>query len=452
MAKAKLHTAFKDLAESAAPAAQIDLLPAINLRLLSAGKPGRSALPGAPRRFAWAAVGVTLVLLGVGLVALTPQGRSLAHSMLVFFGYRASDTQPLPSGQPSEPVPPTRTPAPIQVLGLQTVPAAQPTQPAPTPATTASNGEWLYGVTLEAANQLMGDPVVVPASLPTGYSLESLNVSPSTGEVQQIFKYAPYQSGEIFVLSRQPAAQLEMVGASAAVEQLQIGGVLVEYVQGIWFAAPGAASEQWDSAAEVHTFRWQSGEYAYSLFFGLNETFSPAYLTESQMLALVEVLLGARAALPVALNLNNLESIAALEQAAGFDILAPALIPEGFVFERGVYEPENQRVILLYTPAANSRYTSGTRLVIFELPLAAAGTPAGVEGFPPEAVASVTVNGFPGTLVRGALVDGQYDPDFGLSLRWSTSSLFINMRFTSSQGLPVEISPEDFLQIGISLE
>ena len=121
--------------------------------------------------------------------------------------------------------------------------------------------------------------------------------------------------------------------------------------------------------AMFHTYHWQAGEFYFSLVFMFDEsdTWSPAYWTRDGMLAMIEIVMGVRSEFPEQLNYNNLTSIVQAEAAAGFDILAPAVLPEGFVFTRAVFEPDSGRVLLFYQPEAGSFAVSGVQLLIIEL-------------------------------------------------------------------------------------
>jgi hypothetical protein len=201
----------------------------------------------------------------------------------------------------------------------------------------------------------------------------------------------------------------------------------------------------------VHTFRWQAGPYYFTLQFWVGDTWSPAYLTRDDMIAMLEVVMGVRESFPERTNLNSLVSVEDAEAAAGFNLLAPAVLPEGFIFSHASYEPDVQRMVLIYAPQGASRQSSGARLVIFETPLF---TPAPVlswDGFPAGAVETVAIGEATGTFVRGAVVDGVYDPDLKLGLSWETGSLRISIHFWNSESYPARLERDQLISIAESM-
>ncbi|HNS38604.1 MAG TPA: hypothetical protein PKM01_12530, partial [Anaerolineaceae bacterium] len=180
------------------------------------------------------------------------------------------------------------------------------------------------------------------------------------------------------------------------------------------------------------------------------DTFSPAYLTAVDRQAQIEVLLGARAALPERMNLNNLESIEAVRAVSEQPVLAPTLLPEGFIFGHGVYE--TGRVVLIYEPAAGTRYSGNTSLTIFETPLNPGAAPLTYDNYPPGAVETVAIGPYSGTLVRGQMMDNVFDPDAGASLVWQTETLNINLWVRYSSTYAARLAPEDLITLAGSME
>ena len=408
-------------------------------------------------RLRLAAITTMVVLLAAVIFFLTPQGRGFAQQAMRFFTHAESDTLPLPTGQPSEPPHPTRTPAATQMAELTSVtPAAEApaadSYPTDTPAPQGTVGEPVWNLTIEQAQELAGFEVVVPVSLPPGYRLDNVIFNPNTGEVAQFYEFHPYSAGEMFILGQRLSPPSEVIGQSATVEQLTLGGIPVEYVKGGWFGAPGSSVETWHADAMFHTYHWQAGEFYFSLVFMFDEsdTWSPAYWTRDGMLAMIEIVMGVRSEFPEQLNYNNLTSIEQAEAAAGFDILAPAVLPEGFVFTRAVFEPDSGRVLLFYQPEAGSFAVSGVQLLIIESQ--DTDQPLSWEGYPDSAVVAVQVGSNPATFVRGAVLDGVYDPEASVSLAWSTAALSIHMRYTARPDYPIRLDLEEMLAIAESME
>ena len=203
-----------------------------------------------------------------------------------FFVHAPGDTLLVPTGIPTEPPHPTRTPAATQIATLQSVtqavaaPAVE-SYPTDTPISPVAAGEPVWNLTIEKAQELAGFEVQVPVSLPDGYRLDNVIYNPGAGEVAQFYEFHPYSAGEMFILGQRLSPPAEVIGLIATVEQLILGGIPVEYVKGGWFGASGSAVETWHADAVFHTFHWQADEFYYTLVFMFDEsdTWSPAYWT-----------------------------------------------------------------------------------------------------------------------------------------------------------------------------
>lgn len=367
-----------------------------------------------------------LALLGVFL--LTPQGGALAQSLFQFFTIAESDVIVLPTATPTTSVSETK-----ESLSPTETPAAQ---------------EVFWDISESEAESLAGFKLREPASLPAGYSRDVIVYGSETGSVTQIYKFYPYQSGELFTLTQSPALKVDVVGSSASVDVLQVGGRSVEVISGIWWeGAPGSGVEEWVDDSPVHTFRWEEDGVYITVQFWIQDAFSPAYLTEEDMLTMIEVVMGARETFPVGTNLNNLRSIAEAEEVAGYAILEPTVLPEGFTFQYASYEPELSRVILFYYYGEVTR-NSSNRLLIFETPLEEY-TQGVWDGYPPEAIEEVSFGGQTGTYVRGLIISGAYDPNEWQRLEWDSASLHINMRFDGEQTL---MDQAQMVQVAESME
>jgi len=388
------------------------------------------------------------VLAGV-IFFLTPLGQAAAQSILSLFTRAESDVRPVPTDQQSAALVPSPTPVPTQMVALQAITPGS-TFWTPTPAPTRESNGSLWGLTLSEAAALAQFEPLAPAEVLAGYSLADVVYNPDPATVTQIYKFTPYQAGEMFILSQRAALPDDAVGQSAEVETFWVGDVLVETVRGGWFAPAGAAVEQWENDIPVHAYRWQQNGYTFTLDFWVGDTFSPAYLTAVDRQAQIEVLLGARAALPERMNLNNLESIEAVRAVSEQPVLAPTLLPEGFIFGHGVYE--TGRVVLIYEPAAGTRYSGNASLTIFETPLNPGAAPLTYDNYPPGAVETVAIGPYSGTLVRGQMMDNVFDPDAGASLVWQTETLNINLWVRYSSTYAARLAPEDLITLAESME
>jgi hypothetical protein len=409
------------------------------------------------KRLSFAGLFALLVLLAGAIFFLMPPGRAVAHDLLRFFTFANSDILPLPTSQPTELPHPTRMAAPTYLVQLQqvtpaeSVPSVQsyPTA-SPVPQRKTSFPTW--NLTLDQAEQLAGFKLRVPLSLPTGYRLDNVTFDPRTGEVSQFYEFHPYSAGEQFVLSQRLSQPTDVIGQSATAEQMTIAGIEVEYVGGAWTSDAGDNAETWDSNSIFHTFHWQQGELYFTLVFLFDDsdTWSPAFWTKDGMLTMIEVIMGSRAEYPGQVNYNNLTNIDQAEEVAGFDLLVPSILPEGFSFTRAVYQPETKKVLLFYQPQEGSRAVSGIELLITET--LGSDQPINWEGFPPDALEKVMIGSSPATFVRGVIVDGIYHPDASLSLVWNTAELFVKISYTASSTYPAHLEKNELITIAESME
>lgn len=384
------------------------------------------------RALAWAMAALVILALGAAFF-LTRPGRAAAQNFIQLFRRAERNVLPLPPGLPVEPIPPTRTPAPTQVIGLEL--AATGTSRAiftPTPIKSTEQGPVTAGLTIAEAEALAGFPVRVPNSLPDGYRLANTTFDSERQLVTQIYQFTPYQAGEMFILHQQLEPPTDPIGLSAEIEQFAVGSTAVEAVSGSWFVAAGSNQEEWIPDAPVHTFRWVQQGITITLQFVVGDTFSPAYLTREAMLAVVETVIGTRSTLPETVELNNLPSVEAAEQAAGFDLLAPTLLPEGFVLERAVYEPENKRAVFIYITNDSSGKSSPS-LVIYQIAKDSDTPAANTDG-----AEAVMVGGYPGVLFDGEVP----------SLFWETDSLSITINYFGDPSHPARIEKARLVEIG----
>jgi hypothetical protein len=324
--------------------------------------------------------------------------------------------------------------------------------PTATPALQRKTSLPTWNLTLDQAEQLASFEVRAPLNLPPGYRLDNVTFDPRTGEVAQFYEFHPYSAGEQFILHQRPSKPADVIGRSAAIEQMTIGGIEVEYVGGSWYDDPDSKTESWHSDSIFHTFRWLEGDFYFTLeiLFDESDTWSPAYWTRDGMLAIMEVILGLRAEFPELVNYNNLTSIDQAEEAAGFELLIPSVLPDGFVFTRAVYQPQTKSVLLFYQPQEGTRAVSGVSLRINESQ--ATDQPLTWEGFPPDALEEVVVGSRPATFVRGAVVDGIYDPEASLSLVWNTADLSVKMSYSTPSTYPARLEKDELIAIAESME
>jgi len=164
-----------------------------------------------------------------------------------------------------------------------------------------------------------------------------------------------------------PSPQTDLVGASANVEQVQIGGLTGEYFKGIFVAADGDKVAHWDpNFLGLETLRWVDDGISYTMEYSHPST----SLGKEGMAALAESMTNepvAKQPAPVATedpyvwnpkDTYNL-SVSEAEQQAGFKLLLPAKLPDILSLVGASYDSENKIVQAFYLLDQN-RFGPGT--------------------------------------------------------------------------------------------
>lgn len=394
------------LAEQKAPASRISTSAVLaqieNLR-------GRQFAARRRLGFAGISAAVILVMLGA-FFALTPTGRATAQGILNFF-----------INQPAN-----QRPEPIVVQHKSELPTLAPTEvsPATTPTVEPQKivlDDLAFDVTVDQAEEMAGFTLAAADAMPTGYELGLVSYNRQTNGVTRLYFWEGKNGNAGIAFTQQTVAESEPVGADAVVKSHQLGDVAVESVDGSWFQMLGSSSETWEKDSPVYSYRWQQDGFTFILQFIFNNDWDPGYLTEENRLKLVSLLVGGESDAPERWNLNHL-SLAEVKEVADFALLVPVQPLEGLVFDAAVYEKETPRMVFLYEPDS-----ANIAMRIFEMPQTVSGSPTDYSAYPAGAVEQVMVGLYPATLSRGAVVNGSYDANFGISLTWQTEKTTIHI-------------------------
>jgi hypothetical protein len=187
---------------------------------------------------------IGLVLLFVSsIVIFTPQGHAWAQDILQFFTRADSDTLPVQSWQLTPgPTPGTPTPDPASIMDVHQ--------------------------TVGDIELLAGYKVFQPSWVPDVLSLIGASYQPDHHIVRIFYRYV-YTNG--LVLKQEPIQKTEdcdlcgAVGASAAVETVQINSGSGEYVEGVWKLTEKGPI--WESDPYLKTLRWQVNQMAFELLY-----------------------------------------------------------------------------------------------------------------------------------------------------------------------------------------
>lgn len=362
MNKQELQSILKDLAEQKAPARETDLWPAIQSRLtMSQPRSSKgtimnthSNLRPSQRPLKPALILLAVLLVGALFVHL-PQGRALAQQMLHFFNRGESN---LMAGVTVTPV--------KWVEQTPGVPAATmtplPPQPTPDgPAFEADCGSYQTAhCSVDAIRERVTFPVFALAELPGG-----MIFSGATGGPEQVhlFYTMPNQTGNLLIW-QEPFTGAESqtaweVGADAEIQPVPVGAVTGEYVKGSYDGSSNPPV--WNANLDNQMLRWVNQGVLFNLYMlgteprlsrdelaALAATLTDGPVGESgQPVALTpppdsatEEPYDPRAAYPL--------TLAEAEEKAGFEILAPARLPERLSFIGAKYDEETKVVELFY--------------------------------------------------------------------------------------------------------
>ncbi|MCC6187666.1 MAG: hypothetical protein IT318_01420 [Anaerolineales bacterium] len=236
------------------------------------------------RRFA---IPMLLLVALVSIVLASPDARALAQGILRFFQRSESDIVEvrLP------PAPPTTLPAPatasatvddsISATQAEIVPEATTIDTVPTfvPPSTVDDR---FPLTLGEAAAEAGFPIKVPTYLPDGFEFRGARYDATRQAVEQYFVFAVQTTGPVmtaqFTLVQQPNAFDSLIGPSATIETVTIGGSPGEYVAGGWLYKPSGTQAESDGTVvqqftweptmvPLQTLRWAEGGYYYEMAF-----------------------------------------------------------------------------------------------------------------------------------------------------------------------------------------
>lgn len=261
MSEKKVALILSQLSESIAPGDEINLWPKLQARVQAAnplhkGEPSMKPYSAPSTRLRSAAWTLAAFLVVAAVFLSTAQGRAWAQSVLVFFTRAESDALPV---QP-----------------WQQAPVA--TSAAPDPAD-INNAVF----SVEDIERRVGYDVLAPTDLPDSLTFAGANIQESKKITYLFYRYIETNA---LVLRQEPFQQTDdcelcgWVGASAAIQTVQIGGASGEYVEGTWNLTDDGPV--WMADPYLKTLRWQAGGMAFELLY----MGPPDSLTQAQMIAI----------------------------------------------------------------------------------------------------------------------------------------------------------------------
>ena len=263
MSEKKVSLILNHMAEKTVPGDEINLWPNLQTRILASETtlkrgPNMNTTEKRYKGLRLAGFVAAVLVIAVALFLATPQGKTWAQTLLHFFTRAESDALPVQSFQLT-PVSATTTPDPGDINNAK--------------------------LTVSDAEQQSGFKVLNPVSSPKEINFVGATYDPAKHSVRLFYKY-----GEMggFTLREEPFQQVDdcelcgKVGASASVEEVQVGGAAGEYVQGVWKLTD--QGPEWVSDPYLQTLRWQKDGMAFELLF----MGPPESISKADMIAIAE--------------------------------------------------------------------------------------------------------------------------------------------------------------------
>lgn len=353
MNRKRIQSVIRNMAEQKAPAAKIDLWPAIQSSIqMRQSSQATEVLMNQQitkfcRRLNPAFILLAVTLIGVVFIAM-PQGRVLAQQFFRFFNRGESNVMPGPTSVPEKWV-------------EQTPGVAAPTL-TPQPEAQSLAFEEICGTlnaprcSIEAIRESAAFPVYALAELPDGVVF-----SGATGDLNQVYLvYSLLNTGGTLIILEQPFSGAEAlpaweVGADAEIQTMKVGPILAEYVKGSYDGS--SEPPVWNSDTGLHSLRWFNKGILFDLQWMENEPRT----SPGDMAALAATLTDGPVGdngtpviqdqpEPEAVDFHEIYplSLAEAEEQAGFTLLSPAILPQSLTFVGARYDEERKVVELFY--------------------------------------------------------------------------------------------------------
>lgn len=253
----------------------------------------------------------------LSFILLTPQGKALAQTVIGLFTNAEKD-----------------------VVSLREADANHFLKPA------------IQGLSLEDASKTAGLAYSDLPLVPAGYQLDGRTYYLSGKILRTVYKYNPYNAGEMFIHDQSPNdIQPAIVGKSANVENFELAGYPIAYVEGAWVFTRPAGMMEWEGETNFHTYRWEEEGIIHNLSFVYDDSDSksPAWLSEQIQKEIIEGVLGLRTSFSPDVFLNRVADLETLEKLAGFKVMTPAYLPDGYALGRFAYDEKGGFVELHYS-------------------------------------------------------------------------------------------------------
>jgi hypothetical protein len=267
---------------------------------------------------------------------------------------------------------------------------------------------------------------------------------------------------QLIQMTGQVSSHWGQVPPSAAVERVRVGEFEGEYVRGYFVIKPGASGAVWDPEAHVRRLCWREGGLLFELRLG-GRVAPVEYLERDTLIALAESLVYRPVVAEERRRPDYLRSVADAETLAGFDVLEPTILPEGFVFEYATYDARTRMVRLSYSAPTGPGTAA---VVLFQTPQDNVDAKEPLEGFPQDEIEMVQVGEACGYYAEGVgmvVFEGTQTPgtatptavwqpdDPQRTLTWTVDGLAIRLHFFTSQWYGGRLDKAAMIELAESL-
>jgi hypothetical protein len=225
--------------------------------------------------------------------------------------------------------------------------------------------------TVEQIRSKVNFTVKEPANIPDG--LYFIGASGGPDSIHLLYYYEN-QSGSLSVMVERwagaPSPQTDLIGATARVEEVRIGGLTGEYFKGIFVSESEGNVATWDPNFGIETLRWVDDGISYTMEY----SHPPKELGKEGMATLAESMTiepVAKLTIPVPTedpylwnpgDTYNL-SISEAEQQAGFKLLLPTRLPEIISLFGASYDAEHH-IVQVFFPLDQNLYGPTTEGIV----------------------------------------------------------------------------------------